>query len=78
MSNKPFIILSVLAGLTLAGCGEKGPAEQAGEKVDQAVEQAKDAAAEAGQKAEEAIDAAAQKTEQAVDQAVGENKDTAE
>lgn len=61
MSKKPFIILSVLAGLTLAGCGEKGPAEQAGEKVDQAVEQAKDAIEDAGQqgpaeKAGEAID----------------------
>ncbi len=33
MSNKPLIILSVLACLTLVGCSEKGPAEQAGEKV---------------------------------------------
>ena len=56
MSKKPFIILSILAGLTLAGCGEKGPAEQAGETIDEAVEQTKDAVEEAGQNASEAID----------------------
>jgi predicted small lipoprotein YifL len=78
MSKKPFIILSVLAGLTLAGCGEKGPAEQAGEKVDKAVEQTKDAAQQAGEKVEKAVDDAAQKTEQAVDQSTGEKKDAAE
>ncbi|WP_068803420.1 hypothetical protein [Immundisolibacter cernigliae] len=56
MSNKPLIILSALACLALAGCSEKGPAEEAGEKVDQAVEQAKDAVEDAGQQgpAEEA------------------------
>jgi outer membrane biogenesis lipoprotein LolB len=56
MSNKPLIILSALACLSLVGCSEKGPAEQAGEKVDQAVEQAKDAVEDAGQQgpAEEA------------------------
>ena len=56
MSNKPLIILSVLACLALAGCSEKGPAEQAGEKVDEAVEQVKDAVDDAGQQgpAEEA------------------------
>jgi len=56
MSNKPLIILSALAFFALAGCSEKGPAEQAGEKVDQAVEQVKDAVEDAGQQgpAEEA------------------------
>lgn len=56
MSNKPLIILSALACLALAGCSEKGPAEQAGENVDQAVEKLKDAVEDAGQQgpAEEA------------------------
>ena len=72
MSNKPFIILSVLAGLTLAGCGEKGPAEQAGEKVDQAVEQAKDAIEDAGQQGP------AEKAGEAIDKKVEELKENAD
>ncbi len=47
MSKKPFIILSVVAGLALAGCGEKGPAEEAGENIDNAVEQTNDAVEDA-------------------------------
>ena len=72
MSKKPFIILSVLAGLTLAGCGEKGPAEQAGEKVDQAVEQAKDAIEDAGQQGP------AEKAGEAIDKKVEELKENAD
>ncbi len=49
MTNKPLIILSALAFFALAGCSEKGPAEQAGEKVDQAVENVRDAVEDAGQ-----------------------------
>lgn len=56
MSNKPLIILSALACLTLVGCSEKGPAEQAGENLDQAVEQAKDAVEEAGEKIDQAVE----------------------
>ena len=78
MSKKPFIILSVVAGLALAGCGEKGPAEKAGEQIDKAAEQTKDAAQQAGEKVEKAVDDAAQKTEQAVDQSTGEKKDADE
>ena len=72
MSKKPFIILSVLAGLTLAGCGEKGPAEQAGEKGDQAVEQAKDAIEDAGQQGP------AEKAGEAIDKKVEELKENAD
>ncbi len=49
MSNKPLVILSALACLALAGCSEKGPAEQAGENVDEAVEQVKDAVEDAAE-----------------------------
>ena len=66
MSKKPFIILSFVAGLALAGCGEKGPAEEAGENIDNAVEQTKDAvedavgqqgpAEEAGEKIDETVE----------------------
>lgn len=70
MSNKPYIILAALAAFALAGCGEKGPAEQAGEKTDSAVEQAQDAAKQAGEKAADAVNGAAQKAEEVVDKAV--------
>lgn len=65
MSNKPLIILSALACFALAGCSEKGPAEQAGEKVDQAVEQAKDAVEDAGQQGP--VEEAGEKIDQAVE-----------
>ncbi len=72
MSKKPFIILAVLAGLALAGCGEKGPAEQAGEKVDQAVEQTKDAIEDAGQQGP------AEKAGETIDKKVEEIKEGAD
>ncbi len=53
--KKIFAIL--IAGLfagALVACEEQGPAEQAGEAVDNAVEEAGDAAEEAGDAAEEA------------------------
>lgn len=68
MSNKPLIILSALACLALAGCSEKGPAEQAGEKVDQAVEQANDAIEDAGQQGP------AEEAGQQIDKAMGDMK----
>ena len=71
MSKKPFIVLSILAGLALAGCGEKGPAEKAGEKIDQAVEQTKDAIQDAGQQGP------AEKAGEAIDEKIDEMKDDA-
>ncbi|MFZ5493392.1 MAG: hypothetical protein ACOY6E_12945 [Pseudomonadota bacterium] len=61
MTKKSLIVLSAVACFALAGCGEKGPAEKAGEQIDKAVEQTKDAVQDAGQqgpaeKAGEAID----------------------
>lgn len=55
----------VCSGLLLApwlalagcdGCEREGPAERAGEKVDDAVEDAGDAAEDAGDKVEDALD----------------------
>ncbi|WP_295628544.1 lipoprotein [uncultured Nitrosomonas sp.] len=57
------IILSaflIVASLMLAGCEQKGPAEQAGEKIDRGVENTKDtvsdAIEDAGDKIEDATD----------------------
>ena len=53
--RKTFVML--IAGLfavTLAACEDQGPAEQAGEAVDNAVEGAGEALEEAGEAAEEA------------------------
>lgn len=65
MSYKPLIVLSALACLTLGGCSDDGPAEEAGENIDQAVEEGRDAvedaggqgpAEEAGEEMDEAVD----------------------
>jgi hypothetical protein len=40
----------------LGGCSEDGPAEEAGEQVDEAADEAEDAAEEAGDEAEDATD----------------------
>jgi hypothetical protein len=72
MSKKPFIILSVVAGLALAGCSEKGPAEKAGEQIDKAVEQTKDAVQDAGHQGP------AEKAGEALDNKVDQMKDQAE
>jgi predicted small lipoprotein YifL len=71
MSYKPLIVLSALACLTLAGCSEKGPAEEAGENIDQAVEQGKDAVEDAGQQGP------AEEAGEEMDEAVEEMKDEA-
>lgn len=71
MSYKPLIVLSALACLTLAGCSEKGPAEEAGENIDQAVEQGKDAVEDAGQQGP------AEEAGEEMDEAVDEMKNDA-
>lgn len=50
-----FILSSVLL-FGLAGCEEKGPAEKAGEKIDESIEAVGDAVEEAADKAEDATD----------------------
>lgn len=52
-------VLAVLAAaimLNAAACEQKGPAEKAGEKIDDAAEKAGDAVATVGAKAGDAVD----------------------
>ena len=56
----PLTALTLTLAFALAGCESEGPAERAGERIDEAVSQA-------GEKIEEATDAAGQKLEQAGD-----------
>ena len=53
------IVLFVLATatvLSIAACEQKGPAEQAGEKIDKAAETGADAVATAGSAVKDAVD----------------------
>ena len=53
------IVLAVLVAATAlgaAGCEQKGPAEQAGEKIDKAAEKGADAVATAAGNVKEAVD----------------------
>ena len=59
-------LLALGLGLALfVGCGQQGPAQKAGEKVDKAVEDAGKAVEKAGEKAGEKIDEAAKKVKDA-------------
>lgn len=71
MTKKALIVLSAVACFALAGCGEKGPAEKAGEQIDKAVEQTKDAVQDVGQQGP------AEKAGEAIDQKVEELKEDA-
>ena len=51
------VVVGLFAGV-LAACEEQGPAEQAGEAVDNAAEEAGEAVEEAGEAAEEAAEEA--------------------
>lgn len=68
MSNRITILISALMLSTSIGCEREGPAEQAGEKIDQAVEEThqrvEKATEEAGQILEEAGDRVRQETAQ--------------
>jgi outer membrane lipoprotein-sorting protein len=50
--KKMIVLISLLAflGIGALGCEQKGPAEKAGEKVDEAAEQAGEKMEEAGEK----------------------------
>ncbi|QOC21449.1 YtxH domain-containing protein [Wenzhouxiangella sp. AB-CW3] len=52
------VVLSLLfaGGLFLAGCSDPGPAEEAGQEVDDAIEEAEDAFDDLGDEAEDALD----------------------
>lgn len=49
------VVLAVSLTLTITACEKKGPAEKAGEKVDQAVEKTSDTLHDAGEKIEDAV-----------------------
>jgi len=48
--------LAVASALTVSACETDGPAERAGEKVDNAVDDAGDAVKDAGDKVKDAVD----------------------
>lgn len=59
-------LMAVLLGLSACDTSE-GPAEKAGEKVDEAAEEAKESAEEAAEKVEETTEEAGDKVEEATD-----------
>lgn len=70
MKLRNFIFLLVLAGalpFALGACDSEGPAEKAGENVDQATENAGDAAENAHDKVENKMDEMGDKIEQKTD-----------
>jgi hyperosmotically inducible periplasmic protein len=60
------VLISLLAflGIGTLGCEQKGPAEKAGEKVDEAAEQAGEKMEEAGEKAGELMEEGGEKLEE--------------
>jgi len=61
----PFILCS---GMLLAGCPGEGPAEEAGEAVDEVIEDTKDAAEDTAEDVKEVIDDAKAKAKEVVDE----------
>lgn len=53
---KPLGLCGLLALALLAGCSDSGPAEEAGERIDDAVEEAGERIEETTRKVEDAID----------------------
>lgn len=49
-------VLSLATALSVAACEKKGPAERAGEKIDNAVDKAGDKVKDAGDKMKDAVD----------------------
>ncbi len=66
--------LLALSPLALTACDNKGPAEKAGEKIDDAAEKAADKLDEAGRAAQEKIKEGADKVEEAIEKAKDEEK----
>jgi hypothetical protein len=61
-----FIVMSVIA---LAGCEKEGPAEQAGEQIDETMESIQQDAEDAGEMVQEKVEEAGDQVEEATDQA---------
>lgn len=69
-SNWTKMVFAFLLALTLgmlSGCEQDGPAEEAGEAIDETMEDASDAAEEAVDEAEEEIDDAEDEIEDEID-----------
>jgi len=60
------LLIFPLAG-GLVACEKEGPAERAGEKIDEAVDEAGDKMEQAGEKVDDAVEEAGDKVEQATD-----------
>lgn len=58
------IAIAAAALAVMVGCDSKGPAEKAGEQVDEAVEQAQESLEKAGEEAGEAIEEAGEKLQE--------------
>ena len=61
------VISAVLMMFTLVACDQQGPAEKAGEKIDNAAEKAADTMEKAKDKVKDTAEDAADKTEDAMD-----------
>jgi len=75
----PFAVVVATLGLAmlLTACEEKGPAEKAGAKIDQAVEETKEEMKQAKEYVEKKVDPSrpAEKAGEKIDQAVEETKE---
>lgn len=61
-------LVAGLLFLGITGCEQEGPAERAGEQIDEAAEQAQEAVEEAGKETQQVIEEAGDKIEQKTDQ----------
>lgn len=61
------LLLALGAGVALTGCEDQGPAEKAGERIDQAVEETGDEIDEAAEEAGDAVEEAADEIEEETD-----------
>jgi len=65
--NQILTVMGVAAILTLTACEQKGPAEKAGEKIDNAAEQAGEAMQDAKDKMKDTTDKMEDKAEDTMD-----------
>jgi hypothetical protein len=61
----PVLALILLAAVLMHGCEKKGPAEKAGERIDDTMSEALDKAEEAGEKIQDAAKETREKIEEA-------------
>ena len=68
MQNTAVTTLIVLL-FAMAGCEQEGPAEKAGENIDESIESMQESASEAGEKMGEELEKAGDELEEATDSA---------